>query len=83
MKLSEESVVIRHEQEQARKRTTRPWKAMNMCDDEKLKSEKIKYIQDQDFNAYPKDLRSISHRYIDILKDTKDSSEWTINFNGT
>jgi len=35
-----------------------------MRDDEKLKSTKRVYIQDQDFNAYQKVLRSISHRYI-------------------
>ncbi len=38
-----------------------------MRDDEKLKSAKRVYIQDQDFNAYQKVLRSISHRYIDVL----------------
>ncbi len=42
-----------------------------MRDDEKLKSAKRVYIQDQDFNAYQKVLRSISHRYIDVLKDAK------------
>ncbi|CAF2201451.1 unnamed protein product [Rotaria magnacalcarata] len=36
-KSSEESVMIRHEQEQAQKRTTRPRKAKNIRDDEKLK----------------------------------------------
>ncbi|CAF2885444.1 unnamed protein product [Rotaria sp. Silwood2] len=75
IKSSEESVMIRHEQEQAQKRTTRPRKAKNIRDDEKLKSAKTKYIQDQDFNAYQKVLRSISHRYIDVLKDAKDSSD--------
>jgi len=43
----------------------------NIRDDEKLKSAKRVYIQDQDFNAYQKVLRSISHRYIDVLKDAK------------
>ena len=38
--------MIRHEQEQVQKRTTRPRKAANMHDDERLKSAKIKYIQD-------------------------------------
>ena len=45
-----------------------------MRDDEKLKLGKNKYILDKDFDAYQKVLRSISHRYIDILKDTIDSS---------
>jgi hypothetical protein len=42
-----------------------------MRDDEKLKSAKRVYIQDQDFNAYENVLRSISHRYIDVVKDAK------------
>ena len=54
---------------------TKPRKPINIRDDEKRKSAKIKYIQDQDFNAYEKVLRSISHRYIDILKDTTNSSD--------
>ncbi len=56
-------------------RTTRPRKARNIHDDEKLLLAKRKYIQDQDFDAYQKVLRSISHRYIDVLKDAKDSSD--------
>ena len=56
------------------KRTTKPRKPINIRDDEKLKSAKMKYIQDQDFNACQKVLRSISHRYIDVLKDTKNST---------
>jgi hypothetical protein len=44
VKSSEESVMIRHEQEQAQKRTTRPRKAKNVRDDEKLKLSKRKYI---------------------------------------
>ena len=67
--------MIHHEQEQAQKRTTKPRKSINVRDDEKLKSAKIKYIQAQDFNAYQKVLRSISHCCIDILKDTKNSSD--------
>ncbi|CAF3341244.1 unnamed protein product [Rotaria socialis] len=74
-KSSEESAMIRHEQEQAQKRTTRPRKAKNIRDDEKLKLGKNKYILDQDFDAYQKVLRSISHRYIDILKDAVASSD--------
>ncbi len=75
IKSSEELVMIRHEQEQAQKRTTRSRKARNIRDDEKLLLAKGKYIQDQDFDAYQKVLRSISHRYIDVLKDAKDSSD--------
>ena len=52
------------------KRTTKPSKPIDIHDDEKLKSAIIKYIQDQAFNAYQKVLRSISHHYIDVLKDT-------------
>jgi hypothetical protein len=44
-------------------------------DDEKVKLAKRKYIQDQDFNSYQKVLRSLSHRYIDVLKDAEDSSD--------
>ena len=72
---SKELVMIRHEQEQAQKRTTRPRKARNIPGDEKLLLAKRKYVQDQDFDAYQKVLRSISHRYIDALKDAKDSSD--------
>ena len=67
--------MICHEQEQAQKCTKKPRKPINMRDDEKLKSAKIKYIQDQDFNAYQKVLRSSSHHYIDVLTDTKHSSD--------
>jgi hypothetical protein len=75
IKSSEELVMIRHEQEQAQKRTARPRKARNIRDDEKLLLAKRQYIQDQDFDTYQKVLRSISHRYIDVLKDAKDSSD--------
>ena len=47
----------------------------NIHDDEKLKLAKRKYIQDQDFNSYQSVLRSLSHRYIDVLQDAKDSSD--------
>ena len=67
--------MIRHKQEQAQKRTTKPRKPINICDNEKLNSAKIKYIQGQDFNVYQKVVRSISHCYIDVLKDTKNSSD--------
>ncbi|CAF0908763.1 unnamed protein product [Rotaria sordida] len=75
VKSLEESLTIRHEQEQAQKRTTRLRKAKNVRDDEKLILAKRKYIQDQDFNSYQKVVQSISHRYIDVLKDAKDSSD--------
>ena len=67
--------MTRHEQEQTQKCTTKPRKRINILDDEKLKPAEIKYIQNQDFNAYQKVLRSISHRCIDVLKDTKNSSD--------
>ena len=72
---SEESVVCRYEQEQVIKRTTRSRKIKNIHDDEKLKIAKIKYSQAQDFNAYQKVLRAISHRYIYVIKDAKDSND--------
>ncbi|CAM4780746.1 unnamed protein product [Rotaria magnacalcarata] len=54
IKSSEESVMIRHEQEQAQQRTTRPKKAINIRDDAKLKAARLKYLQDQDFDSYRK-----------------------------
>ena len=50
--------MFRYEQEQVQKRTTRSRKIKNMRDDENLKIAKTKYIQDQDFNAYQKSLKS-------------------------
>ncbi|CAF1545159.1 unnamed protein product [Rotaria sordida] len=75
VKSSEESVMCRYEQEQAQKRTTRPRKRKYIQDDNKLMLAKKKYIQDEDFDAYQKTLRTVSHRYIHILKDAKDSSD--------
>ena len=39
---------------------------------------KRNYAQDKEFNAYSTVLRTISHRYVPILKDGKDTSdeEW-------
>ncbi|UJR23426.1 hypothetical protein I4U23_026431 [Adineta vaga] len=71
----EESIMCRYEQEQAQKRTTRPRKGKYIQDDNKLMMGKKKYIQDSDFVFYQKFLRSVSHRYIDILKNTKDNSD--------
>ena len=75
IKSSEESVMVGHEQEQAQKCATKPRKSINILDDEKLKSAKIRYMQDQDFNAYQKVLQSISHRSIDVLRDSTNSSD--------
>ncbi|CAF1970830.1 unnamed protein product [Rotaria magnacalcarata] len=75
IKSSEESVMIRHEQEQAQQRTTRPKKAINIRDGAKLKAARLKYLQDQDFDSYRKVLCSICHRYIDVLSHSKDSSD--------
>ncbi|CAF1017368.1 unnamed protein product [Rotaria sp. Silwood1] len=75
IKSSKESVMIRHEQEQAQQRTTRPRKAIDIRDDAKLKAAKLKSLQDQDFESYGKVLRSICHRYIDVLIHSKDSSD--------
>ena len=36
---------------------------------------KRNYAQDKEFNAYSKVLRTVSHRYIDILKDAKNTSD--------
>ena len=67
--------MCRYEQEQAQKRTTRPRKGKYIQDDNKLMLAKKKYIQDEDFDAYQKTLRAVSHRYIKIIKDAKDSSD--------
>jgi hypothetical protein len=75
VKSSEESIMCRYEQEQAQKRSTRPRKGKYIQDDNKLMSAKKKYLQNKDFCAYQKVLRSISHRYIDIIKDAKDTSD--------
>ncbi|CAF3764873.1 unnamed protein product [Rotaria magnacalcarata] len=75
VKSSEESVMCRYEQEQAQKRTTRPRKGKYIQDDNKLMLAKKKYIEDQDFDTYQKTLRAVSHRYIHIIKDAKDSSD--------
>ncbi|CAF2838644.1 unnamed protein product [Rotaria sp. Silwood2] len=75
IKSSEESVMIRHEQEQAQQRTIRSRKAINIRDDAKLKAAKLKYLQNQDFESYGKVLRSICHRCIDVLSNSKDSSD--------
>ncbi|CAF1129795.1 unnamed protein product [Rotaria magnacalcarata] len=75
VKSSEESIMCRYEQEQAQQRTTRPRKGKYIQDDMKLMLAKKKYIQDEDFDSYQKVLRAISHRYIYIIKDTKDSSD--------
>ena len=72
---SEESAMCRYEQEQVQKRTTRSRKIKNIRDDEKLKIAKTKYIQDKGFNAYQKVLRAISHRYIFVIKDAKESRD--------
>ena len=39
-------------------------KNKNLRDDEKVKIAKTRYIQDQNFDAYQKVLRAISHRYL-------------------
>ena len=44
------------------KRRTRSRKRKNVHDDEKSKIPKIRYISDQDFDAYQNVLRVISHR---------------------
>ena len=75
IKSSEESVMCRYEQEQAQRTTTRPRKGKYIQDDIKLMSAKKSYIYDNDFDAYQKVLRSISHRYIKIIKDAKDSTD--------
>ena len=67
--------MCRYEQEQAQKRTTRPRKGKYIQDDNKLMLAKKKYIEDQDFDTYQKTLRAVSHRYIHIIKDAKDSSD--------
>ncbi|CAF4835054.1 unnamed protein product, partial [Rotaria sp. Silwood1] len=72
VKSSGESVICRYELEQAQKRTTRPRKAKYTQDDNKLMLAKTKYIQDEDFDAYQKTLRAVSHRYIHVIKDAKD-----------
>ena len=63
-----------YEQEQAQKRTTRPRKGRYIQDDNKLMLAKKEYIQDEDFDSYQKVLRTVSHRYIHIIKDANDSS---------
>ncbi|CAF1594245.1 unnamed protein product, partial [Didymodactylos carnosus] len=75
VKSTEEAVMCRYEQEQAQKRTTRPRKGRYIHDDTKLILAKQKYIQSKDIDAYKTVLRSISHRYIRVLKDSKDSSD--------
>ena len=75
VKSSEENVMCRYEQEQAQKRTTRPRRGKYIQDDNKLMLAKKRYIQDDDFDAYRKVLRSISHRYINVIRDAKDSSD--------
>ena len=55
-------------------------KLITIRNDEKLKSTKIKSIQEQDINAYQKVLRRISHCYIDIFKDAKNSSDKNVKF---
>ncbi|CAF3864671.1 unnamed protein product [Rotaria sordida] len=72
---SGKSVMYRYEQEQAQKRTTRRRKGRLIQDDNKLMYAEKKYVQDKDFGAYQKTLRSISHHYIHIIKDAKDSSD--------
>ena len=49
------------------RRTTRPRKGKYIQDNIKLMSAKKSYIHDNDFDAYQKVLRSISHRYIKII----------------
>ena len=36
---------------------------------------KQKFLQDVDFDAYQKVLRTISHHYMDVIKEVKDSSD--------
>ena len=69
-----------YEQEHVQKRTTRSQKINNICDDEKLKIVKSRYVQAQDFVIYQKVLKAISHRYLYVIKDDKDSSNehWVI-----
>ena len=75
IKSSEESVMCRYEQEQAQRRTSRPRKGKYVQDDNKLMSAKKEYIENQNFDVYQKVLQTISRRYIDIVKDVKDSSD--------
>jgi hypothetical protein len=75
IKSSEESVMCRYEQEQAQRRTTRPRRRKYIKDDLKLMCAKKRYSENHDYDSYQKILRTISHRYIDIVKDAKDSSD--------
>ena len=72
---SEESVICRVEQEQAQKRSTRSRKARYAPDDEKVKLAKAKYMQDKHFDAYQKVLRTLYHRYINVIEDAIDNSD--------
>ena len=56
--------MCRYEQELAQRCTARSRKGRYMRDDNKLILAKKVYIQDKDFHAYQKVLRSITHRYI-------------------
>jgi hypothetical protein len=67
--------MCRYEQEQAQKRSTQPRKNRYIQDDGKLILAKEKYLQDQDFDHYQRVLRAVSHRYINIIKGAKDSSD--------
>ena len=64
-----------YEQEQVQKRTTRSQKLKNIRNDEKLKIVKTRYVQVLDFDAYQNIFRAISHRYLYVIKDAKDSRD--------
>ncbi len=67
----DEHTIIRTEQEQKQKRTTRPRKKINIIHDISLGILKISYEQGLiDIEEYQRTIRKISYAYIDVLDST-------------
>ncbi len=67
----DEHTIIRTEQEQKQKRTTRPRKKINIIHDISLGILKISYEQGLiDIKEYQRTIRKISYAYIDVLDST-------------
>ncbi|CAF1333035.1 unnamed protein product [Didymodactylos carnosus] len=69
----EESVMVRHEQEQRQQGSTRPRKARSIHNDAVLIAAKQNYMCGHiDLEDLQKLLRSLSHRYIKVFENSND-----------
>jgi hypothetical protein len=72
----DEQTIIRTEQENKQKRSTRPRKKRNVIHDIQLADLKHSYEQNLiDIIQYQKTIRQISYEYIDALESTSNASD--------